>query len=854
MYENVLEDLRYGFRMLLKSPGFTAVAALSLALGIGANTAIFTLIDAVLLKMLPVREPEQLVLFNWAAKDWPSVVRSLNGSSRREGGRSTSTSFSYPSFEQMRTRNTVLSDVFAFAGVGQRMTIGASGETAHATGQMVSANYFSGLGIRPVLGRTLTEADDQPGAAPVAVISHGYWQRRFGGDPDAAGKPITVNGVSFTIAGVTPPDFSGLNPGTAIEVSVPLAMQPQVAPRFMGGDTGLFTAPERWWVLIMGRLKPGVTRQQAQAALDVIFRQASTEGVTLPTDRPAILPWLELQPGSQGLDSLRRQYSTPLFILMSVVGVVLLIACANVANLLLARAAARQREIAVRLSLGTTRGRLVRQLLTESILLALLGTALGMAFAWWGTQVLIGLLTRGGTRLTLDLAPDLKVMGFTVAVTSLTALLFGLAPALRATRVDVMSVLRESASTQGARLRLGLAKALVVSQVALSLVLLCGAGLFVRTLVNLKSQETGFARDNLLLFGIDPTQAGYRGARLADFYAQARERILAIPGVTGATMSLVPLLSGGGRVNGIRPEWQAQRGRQQPQQPSASARIMMVGPAFLETMGIPLLFGRDLGPRDDETAPKVALVNKTLALRLYGSANAVGKRFGWGRAESAAEFEIVGVVKDARYESLRREIEPTVYLPIRQDLTGLGPLSFAVRSTVDPRPLVPAVRSTLETLDRSLPLYGIKTQEEQIDELLLQERLFAKLTSFFGVLALGLACVGLYGIFSYTVAKRTGEIGIRVALGAQRSDITGMVLRETLVLIGFGAVIGMPAAWAAARSAQGVISGLLFGLDGTDAVTIVAATLLMALAASAAGFLPARRASGVDPMVALRHE
>jgi predicted permease len=853
MLEQIVQDLRYGARILAKSPGFTAVAALSLALGIGANTSIFTLIDAVLLKTLPVREPERLVTFFWAAKDWPEAAKSMTGSSWRDAGKSTGTSLSYPAFEQIRARNTTLSAVFAFAGIG-RATVAVDGQAAHANGQMVSADYFTGLGLQPAAGRFLTTDDDKEGAPGVAVISYAYWQRRFGGDAAAVGKAVTVNGTPFTVVGVTPPEFFGLSPGEAIEVSVPLATQPLVAPRFMGGDAGIFKKPDRWWVILMGRLKPGVTRAQALAELDVIFRQAALEGFTPPTDRPANNPWLELQPGGNGLDSLRRQFSKPLSILMAVVGVVLLIACANVANLLLARAAARQREIAVRLSIGTTRARLVLQLLTEGVLLALLGTLLGIGFAYWGTQVLVGWLTRGGNRLVLDLAPDLRVLAFTVGACGLTALLFGLAPALRASRVDMMTVLRESAGGQGGgRLRLGLAKGLVVAQVALSLVLLAGAGLFVRTLLNLRGQEVGFAQDNLLQFGINPTQAGYSGARLADFYQRMHERILAVPGVAGTTMSLIPLLSNGSRTSGVKIEGMPAPTVRQQQAGTFSTRVLTVGPKFFETMKIPVWLGRDFTPGDDEKAPKVAIVNQTFARRFYGVDDAVGKRFGWMRSEQT-DFEIVGIAKDARYESLRRDIQPTIYLPIRQDLAGLSSLNFYVRGKSDPRRLIASVRAAVEELDRNLPLFNVRTLEEQIDELLLQERLFAKLTTFFGAIALLLACVGLYGILSYAVAKRTGEIGIRMALGAARSDIVSMVLRETLLLIGVGAVIGMPAAWGAAKSASSAISGMLFQLDPTDAVTIVGGAIVMAACAAVAGFLPARRASGVDPMVALRCE
>jgi predicted permease len=850
MIETSLQDLRYGVRMLAKTPGFTAVAVLSLALGIGANTAIFTLIDAVLLKMLPVRNPQELVLLQWSVPSGnPAGSHRMDGNSWEEHGRSLGTSFSYPTFQQIRARNQAFTDVFAFTGLGD-LNVLADGEASLARGQTVSSNFFSTLGIHPITGRMFVETDDRVGASPVCVISYGYWKRRFGGDSSIAGKAIAIAGVPFTIVGVTPSEFFGVQPGSAIDVWVPLHTKLLVAPasdpRFPD-----FSAADYWWVLMMGRLKPGVSERQATAGLDLIFNQSVTADVasdaTPQVGKRPVAAALELVPGSKGLDSLRRQFSRPLFILMGMVGLVLLIACANVANLLLSRARSRQKEIGVRLSLGASRGRLIRQLLTESALLACLGGALGLALAYWGSGLLVRFISTANNTLALNLTPDIRILGFTAGMCLLTGLIFGLAPAWRATKVELTPALKQNTTGLAAgRLHLGLAKTLVIAQTALSLVLLFGAGLFVRTLVNLKNLDTGFDRENLLLFGINPLKAGYKGPALNDFYTRVQQRVAALPGVVSATSSLHLLLSGSSRGNSLWvPGYTPKAGEQ------LNARVMPAGPKFFETMKIPLLRGRDFNEGDNEKAPQVAVVNETLMKRYFGDRDPIGQRIGWDRAKP--EMEIVGVVKDAKYNSLRRDTPATIYHPFRQ-ATNINWMHFEVRTARDPKTLIPDVRNVVASLDRNVPLFDLKTQNEQVDELLLQERLFAKLSSFFGLLALLLACVGLYGIMSYAVLRRTGEIGIRMALGAQRWDILGMVLRETLVLVTIGVALGIPASLMTTRLAASVISDLLYGLKATDVTTVgIAVVLLMAVAAFA-GFLPARRASRVEPTVALRYE
>ena len=838
MLEATLTDLRYGLRLLARTPGFTAVAVLSLALGIGANTAIFTLIDVVLLRMLPVKSPQELISLNIDDQTGRHFSRSTDGNSL--------TAFSYPSYLQMREHNQVRSSLFAFKSSG-RLNAQVNGEAEFARGQLVTANYFRALGVRLSLGRDFTEDDDRIGAEPVAIIGYGYWQRRFGADPLVTGKRLAINGISFTIVGVTGPEFSGLQPGSPLDLSIPFAVQPQVLPNLGEPGISLFTAADHWWVEIMGRLKPGVTEEQARANLDVIFKQAVMAGIPPgKDDQSQVLPALQVVAGGRGLAGLRNGFTKPLFILMTVVGIVLLIACANVANLLLARATARQKEIAVRLSMGATRARLVRQLLMESLLLAALGGLAGLVFAYWGSSVLVAMMKPGNERMVLDLRPDMSVLAFTAATCLITGLLFGLAPTLRAARVGLASALKQSVSNLGTgRQRMRLTRALVVAQVALSLVLLFGAGLFVRTLMNLQMQDVGFTRDNLLLFGIAPREAGYKGIRYANLCREIQNKVAGLPGVKSATSSLHLLLSGSMRGNSI-----AVPGYAPAPKEDMSVQVLPVGTDFLSTMGITLLQGRDLTPHDDENAPKVALINQTMARKYWRGRNPVGQHFQMGKHD----LEVAGVVQDAKYTSLRRETAPVVYHPYVQDMDSMPHMHFEVRTGGDATALIPAIRQIVGSIDSRLPLFDLRTQTQQIDDLLLQERLFAKPTGFFGALALILVCVGLYGVMAYAVARRTNEIGLRMALGVQRVNILGMVLREVLVLVGIGVALGIAGSFATARLSEAAISGLLFGLKITDAAVIVFAALVLVAVATLAGFLPARRASLVDPMVALRYE
>jgi predicted permease len=869
---SIWQDIRYGVRMLLKNPGFAAVVVLSLALGIGANTAIFSLIDAVMLKMLPVKNPQELTLLKWSAQSSPGIIPGhgiihlFNGNfSQDKTGMSTSTSFSYPTFEQFHARHDVFSSVFAFADL-PAVTCNVNGQAESVKGEMVSSDYFSGLGLTAVVGRTFMGADDRAGAEPVAVISYGYWERRFGRDASVAGRAITINNVPFTVVGVAPPEFFGLQPGRSLDVWMPLHTQLQVEPRWDEPGRSKFIRSDDWWVEIMGRLKPGARESQARAVLEGAFQQSlaapqaaqkagppelSTENKSAAGARS--LFQLGLAPASKGLDDLRQQFSKPLFILMAVVGLVLLIACANVANLLVARATTRQKEIAVRLALGAGRRRLIRQLLTESVLLAALGGIMGLAIAYRATSFLVTFMSSGRVPVTLSVQPDLRVLGFTAAVSVLTGILFGLAPAFRGTRLDLTPALKESGSGsigphRGRSSKLG--KALVVGQVAMSLLLLVGAGLFVRTLQNLENLNVGFNRNNLLLFGLDPTQNGYQGEKLAAFYRELQRHLESLPGVRSVSLSGMTLIGGGVSIGGISVQGSAAKSAETASGIPGGVYFNNVGPGFFETMGIPLLLGRTIGPEDAAGAPKVAVINQKLAHDYFGASNPVGRHFGIGDEKTSGDIEIVGVVGDAKYNDMRKEVPPTVYYAYKQQPEPLGPMHFEVRTAGDPTPMTMDVRRAVQSLDKNLPLMDLKTQVEQIDENLFQERLFAKLSSFFGLLALALACVGLYGIMSYAVARRKNEIGIRMALGAGRRDILAMVMRETLIMVALGLVMGVPAVLASTR----VISSMLYGLPATDPLTIALSAALILGVAALAGYLPARRASKVDPMVALRYE
>jgi predicted permease len=822
--EELFQDLQYGFRMLRRSPGFTATAVLSLALGIGANTAIFTVIDTVLLRMLPVKDPGELV-----------QIMSVSPKDRRPNA-----AFSYPAFERLRDRQLVRG---MFASAGLRLNVTADGQAELARGQLVSGSFFTVLGVQPVIGRTFTADDDRvPGGHPVAVISHGYWKRRFALDPAVVGKGIALNAKPFAIIGVTPPDFFGIQVGDATDFWVPMMMQGEF-------DVPALNNPGYWWLEVVARLDPAVPREQSQAGLNLAYRHALAEmrdgDPTRARERPEDQRRIELDPAGRGLGTIRRQVSTPLMVVMAVVGLVLLIACANVAGLQLARSVSRRKEIGVRIALGAGRLRLVRQLMTESVLLGLIGGVLGLALAYWGTRVLASLLMSEGLPLVIRFESSTRILAFTSLVSLLTGLLFGLSPALQATKVDVNTTIKDQTHTLAGMSRLRLGKALVVLQVAVSLILIVGAGLLIRTLQNLKGVDVGFHRDNVLVLTVSPALAGYQNSQFAELYRRLLERIDAIPGVRVASIARFSLLTRGLWRTNLMVQGNAP-GRDE----NIATGANLVGPKFFQMMGVPMLMGREFGPEDNEKSAKVAVVSEALARKYFGSANPVGRRIGITRTQTPASLEIVGVVKDTKYNSVREETPPMVYVPYLQSPMPLGDLKLHARTVGDPTALVSAVRREIQAVDRNLAVFDIRTLEQQVDQSLFAERLFVKLSSSFGFLALLLASIGLYGVMSYTVTRRTGEIGVRMALGAGRGSVLRLLLWDTLVLVLVGAALGVPAALAAGR----VISSQMYGLTPGDPATISAATVVMAAVALLAGYLPARRASRVDPLMALRHD
>ena len=825
--ETLWQDLGYGIRQLRRSPGFTAIAVLTLALGIGANTAIFSVIDAVMLRKLPVKNPQELVAL---ATVGPYGVGS----------------FSYPGFGRFHDENHVCSDM---AAIGQLNKLGASidGQAETLDGRIVSGNFFSLLGVGASAGRTFTSQDETtPRSSAVAVISYGYWKRRFGVSPAVVGKSITLNRTPFTIVGVTPEGFSGLDAGRSPDIYVPMPMEPAFHE-----EKSWLDQPDYHWLNIVGRLKAGVRREQARADLEIIHRQVQSDipmNDWSPAERKDFLATrLEVVSAASGFPfGLPKEFSEALSILMAMVGLVLLIACANVANLLLGRATVRQKEIAVRLAIGAGRFRLIRQLLTESALLAIAAGALALLCAYWASAGLVALMSVGQDPIFLDLRPDPRVLGFTAAIALLATMLFGLAPTLRGTRLDLAPALKESPGSLGSRRsRFGLGKGLVVSQVALSLLLLFGAGLFVRTLENLESLDPGFDRKGVLLFDLDPTKSGYKGPAVAALYKQLVEHIDAIPGVGSASLlEMAPITGGGGWDNSVSVEGYASR----PDE-NTTVYLNAVGPRYFETLHTPLLLGRDFTSRDTEATPKVAIINQTMARYFFGDSNPIGRKFGWyGEGKDRPQFEIVGVVKDSKYGILREQIPRTAYLDCFQ--MPLGGMTFGVRTSVRPSTLISPIRNEIRAVDPSLQAGGFTTLEEHVDNSLGHERLMATLSSFFASLAVLLACVGLYGVMAYAVARRTNEIGIRMALGAGRAQIVGTILKESALLILAGVALGLPFAIASAR----LISSRLYGLKPADPMTIAGAIALLTAVAALAGYVPARRAMKVDPMVALRYE
>ena len=826
----ILREVKHAARGLRKNPGFAAVVILTLGLGIGANAAIFSLMDQVLMRTLPVQAPDRLVL--------------LDGPGAFQGRTYNRMTFSYPMYTDFRDRNEVFSGVLARFPTA--MTLVWNGQSERVSGELVSGNYFEVLGVRPAIGRVFNAADDRrPGAHPVAVLGHGYWLRRFGGNASVLNSTILLNGHSLTIVGVAAPGFNGLQVGRRVDVMVPLMMKAQMTPTWNDLDNR-----RSRWLTVMGRLKPGVSAEQAEVQLNVLYRQINQQEIeAIPNASESfrkrfVEKHLEVLPGARGLSDLREQFSTALIVLMCMVGVVLLIACANVANLLLARTTTRQKEIAVRLALGAGRGRIVRQHFIESLLLAGGGALVGLVLAGWTGTLLLAALPGTETSRALSAAPDARVVMFTLALAAVTALVFGIAPSLHATRHAAAATLKEeSGSVAGSGRQARVRRALVVGQVALSMLLLAGAGLFARSLYNLRAVDPGFQSDRLLTFSVDPTLNGYEPPRTLRLYEDLQQALLAVPGVRSVSMSEVGVLTGNQWGMTVRID-----GYQSTEGEDMNPSVDGVGPRYFSTMGIPLVSGREFNEKDVQGAPRVAIINETMARRYWGDTSPIGRRFGFGR-QQATDIEIVGVVKDVRSQELRAEAPRFVYIPYLQD-ESLTQLTYYVRAEGDESAVATAIRQTVQRLDPNLPVFDLKPMEIQVGESLFVERMVAALSVAFGALATVLAAIGLYGVMSYAVARRTREIGIRMALGAARRSVLWLVLKEVAVLAVLGVAGGLAGAFYVTRR----VESQLFGVAPNDPLTLGAAVIMLLVVALLAGLLPARRATGIDPILALRAE
>jgi putative ABC transport system permease protein len=829
-----LQDLRYGARQLRQSPGFTLVAVASLALGIGANTAIFELVDAIRLKMLPVDKPQELVSIDFEKN------------SERSGWFSTrSARLTYAQWEEIRSQQRAFSGVLAWSAA--RFNLASAGEARYAEGLYVSGEFFRYLGVHPVMGRTFTAEDDSATCNSAgAVISHAFWQREFGGHPDVLGRTVSLDGYAVPVIGVTPSSFFGVEVGSRYDVAIPLC-----ADRLIAEDKkGRISVRHAWWLSMIGRLKPGWTAARATAHLHAlspgIMRATLPPTYKADTAKRFLANKLGATEGGTGVSELREDYERPLWLLMATTGLVLLIACANLANLLLARASVREREIAVRLAIGASRWRLVRQLLAESLLLAVIGTALGAVLAQALSRGLLAFISTANNPLFVGMGMDWRVLGFAAALAILTCLLFGLAPALRATHLSPASVMRAGGRSMTAgRERFSLRRTLVATQVALSLVLLVGALLFVRSLRNLLTTEAGFRAEGVLTVSLDFARAQYPKERRMGVYREFHDQLAAIPGVVSAAQVWFTPVSGAGWNNDVGPDNTTA---------AASGKLSFcnrVGQGYFRTMGTSLVAGREFDERDTISAPKVAIVNEMFARKFMGGGNPVGRTFHLEAEAGKPEplFQIVGLVKNTKYYELREDFLPIAFFPITQDDDPGPGATFVLRVVGSPGGLTRAVKTTLA---KFAPAIGIQFQSfsAQVEESLLRERLMATLSGGFGLLAGLLATLGLYGVIAYMVARRRNEIGVRIALGADRGQVIRLVLREALLLLGFGLTAGVMIALWAGRAA----STLLFGLQPYDPLSMLAAVALLAAIALAASYAPARRAAALEPMVALRDE
>jgi len=849
----MLHDLKHAFRMLMRTKGWTIVVLLSLAIGIGATTALFTAVNGLLLQTMTVRNPDEIVLLKWTGKN--DMVRSSSdyGFSAPEKGENARSTFSYAIYQQLKSANQTLTDLIAGTSL-ESVNFASNGSSEIATAFGVSGNYFKMLGVSPIVGRTIEESDEQASAESVAMLSYPFWQKRFGGDQSIVGKSVRFNNVPVTIVGVLPPSFIGIQrlAETPRDVWVPLVMESRFvnvtnffAPPSATPPKPRLNEPTNWYIQVTGRLKPGATIAQVKGNLKGPFEDAARTGMQTfmanlsdaerklsrnAERKTSAVPELLVRPGARGIYDLDRTSSRSASVLGVIVVLLLLIVCANVANLLLSRAAARHREVSVRLSMGASRKRLLRQLLTESLLLSGTGGALGVVIGYWSKQLL---------PFGHDTQIDVQVLAFVAGISMLTGITFGLIPALRATKVDLASAMKEN-SRNVATSRTWLSKGLLITQVAVSIVLLIGAGLFVRTLQNLRSVDVGFTSSNVLMFRINPALNRYEADRITQLYERIKTELEALPGVRNVSFTRTALLSGSTSTTGMY------RQGATGEKDVKDFYIMNVSPKFFETMKIPILAGRDFDARDVEKPTASVIINETAAKKHFANEDPIGQRIG-NSPEESAQSEIVGIIRDTKYDSVRDAAPPTIYTAIRP---GTRSIMVMVRTAGEPAMMTETVRAALQRVDADVPMTGITTQSEQVDQRFAQERLFALAYSLFGALALLLACIGLFGLMSYSVSRRTNEIGIRMALGAQRGSVVGMVLRESMLMVAIGVVIGLAGALAGGR----FIESVLYGLSTTDTWTISAAIGATVLVSLAAGYLPARRASRVDPMVALRYE
>lgn len=841
IFATLWRDVRFGLRQLQRNRILTFVAITSLGLGIGVNTAIFTAAKHVLFDTLPVASPHQLRMLTWVSGHEQPVPPVWGDVGANDPGGLKGNAFSYPVLEEMRKRTDVVQAVLAFKDAPIAVTI--DGHPEMINGELISGNALESLGVKPALGRVLTPADDlAPGSGPVAVISDGYWTQRFGCSPLILGKAISLNGVPVTIVGVSSGRFSGLEIGNPIQIFVPLTMQPLILPRAQNSSVSLLDNPQSWWVQVLVRMRPEIPDTRAQAELDASLRHAALPVLKRTGDLDRF--HLKLEPGDRGLDYLRGEYARPSYVLLALAGLVLLLACLNLANLLLARSATRRRELSTRIALGASRASIIRQLLTESLLLSSFGGATGLLLGYPGRNILPRLLMNSSGQELVQVQFDWRVLLFTLAISFATGILFGLAPAWQAMRIASQAGLRNSGGATAHRHKLWLDKTLVIGQIALSAALLMGAGLFVHTLFNLNRIPLGFESNRILLFRIGLPRARYTDAQMTSFFKQLEEKLASLPGVRSVTASNIGIIGDGHSGATLHV-----LGHPYEEDP-ARVQTNAVGADFFETLGIPILQGRAFNGHDTATSPKVAVVNRALAQKFFPNENPIGKTFETDPEDVGGPIQIVGIAADTRYADLRSETPPTFYVPYMQKEDGPRRMMVELRTMGDPASVLPEVRRALESLDRDLPMLDVRTMKDQVQSTLADERALAQLAGGFSVLALALASIGIYGMMAYAVNTRTGEIGLRIALGARTRQVLAGVLREAFWLTGTGIVLGLITALWLTR----FIRVMLYGLGNTDALTVGGTAVLLASVSLIAAFAPARRASRIDPIRALRHD